>query len=70
MRAMKVRYSIDALLHIAAIHTYINERNPVAATRVIVRIRIAAEQLGKTLVWDMWARHLERENGSSRAYGS
>ena len=33
---MKVRYTIDALLHIAAIHTYINERNPVA--RVFLEI--------------------------------
>ena len=27
---MRVCYTIDALLHIAAIHSYINERNPVA----------------------------------------
>jgi plasmid stabilization system protein ParE len=45
---MKVRYTIDALLHIAAIHSYINERNPVAASRVVARIRSAAEQLGET----------------------
>jgi toxin ParE1/3/4 len=45
---MKVRYTIDALLHIAAIHAYINERNPVAATRVIARIRAAADRLGDT----------------------
>ena len=45
---MKVRYTIDALLHIAAIHTYINERNPVAATRVIGRIHSAAELLGES----------------------
>ena len=45
---MKVRYTIDALLHIAAIHSYINERNPVAASRVVARIRSAAEQLGGT----------------------
>jgi toxin ParE1/3/4 len=45
---MKVRYTIDALLHIAAIHAYINERNPVTATRVIARIRSAAERLGET----------------------
>lgn len=43
---MTVRYTIDALLHIAAIHSYINERNPVAASRVVARIRSAAEQLG------------------------
>ena len=45
---MKVRYTIDALLHIAAIHAYINERNPQAATRVVSRIRAAAEHLGNT----------------------
>jgi plasmid stabilization system protein ParE len=45
---MKVRYTIDALIHIAAIHSYINERNPVAASRVIARIRAAAEQLSQT----------------------
>jgi toxin ParE1/3/4 len=44
---MKVRYSIDALLHIAAIHSYINEHNPAAASRVITRIRAAAEHLGE-----------------------
>ena len=43
---MKVRFTVDALLHIAAIHAYINERNPVAATRVVTRIRAAAERLG------------------------
>lgn len=44
---MKVRYSIDALLHIAEIHAYINERHPVAATRVVARIRAAADRLGE-----------------------
>jgi toxin ParE1/3/4 len=44
---MKVRYTIDALLHIAAIHAYIDERNPVAATRVVARIRLAANRLGE-----------------------
>ena len=47
MRALKVRYTIDALLHIGAIHAYIDERNPVAATRVIARVRAAAERLGE-----------------------
>jgi toxin ParE1/3/4 len=44
---MKVRYTVDAILQIAAIHSYINERNPVAATRVIARIKNAAERLGE-----------------------
>jgi toxin ParE1/3/4 len=47
VRTLKVRYTIDALLHIGAIHSYIEERNPVAATRVIARVRTAAEQLGE-----------------------
>src|SRR5689334_12704806 len=47
MRPMKVRYTIDALLHILAIHSYISERNPVAATRVVARIRSAAGRLGE-----------------------
>jgi plasmid stabilization system protein ParE len=49
MRATKVRYTIDALLHIATIHSYINERNPVAAVRAVARIRTAAERLGEFL---------------------
>ena len=44
---MKVRYTVDALLHIAGIYTYINERNPIAATRIIARIRTAVERLGE-----------------------
>ena len=47
MRALTVRYTIDALLHIGAIHSYINERNPMAASRVIARVRAAAERLGE-----------------------
>lgn len=47
MRALKVRYAIDALLHIGAIHAYIDKRNPVAASRVMARVRAAAEQLGE-----------------------
>lgn len=43
---MKVRYAVDALLHIAAIHSYIHERNPIAAVRIVERIRTAARQLG------------------------
>jgi toxin ParE1/3/4 len=45
---MKVRYTIDALLHLAAIHAYIDERNPLAAARVVGRIRAAAERLGES----------------------
>jgi toxin ParE1/3/4 len=42
---MKVRFALEARAHIAAIHAYINERNPVAANRVIARIRAATDRL-------------------------
>jgi toxin ParE1/3/4 len=45
---MRVRYTVDALLHIVAIHSYINERNPVAAKRVVARIQNAADLLGES----------------------
>jgi toxin ParE1/3/4 len=44
---MKVRYTLEAIGHIDAIHAYIEARNPEAARRVITRIRAAAEQLGE-----------------------
>jgi toxin ParE1/3/4 len=44
---MKVGYSLEALIHIAAIHAYIDHRSAVAATRVVARIRQAAEDLGR-----------------------
>jgi toxin ParE1/3/4 len=44
---MKVRYTLEALEHMDAIYVYIEQRNPVAATRVITRIRAAAERLGE-----------------------
>jgi toxin ParE1/3/4 len=45
VRLVKLRYSEDAIRHIDAIHAYIAERNPIAATRVVERIRVAAERL-------------------------
>jgi plasmid stabilization system protein ParE len=42
---MRLRYTAAARDHIAAIHRYIAERNPVAATRVVARIHAAAERL-------------------------
>ncbi len=41
------RYTLEALTHLAAIHSYIDARNPIAARRVITRIRAAAERLGE-----------------------
>jgi addiction module RelE/StbE family toxin len=42
---VKLRHTESARAHISRIHDYINERNPVAAGRVVARIRRAAEQL-------------------------
>lgn len=42
---MRLRYTIDAVAHISAIHDYISERDPSAAARVVRRIRAAAERL-------------------------
>ena len=39
MRAVKVRYSRRARRQLDNIHSYIHERNPEAATRVVARIR-------------------------------
>jgi toxin ParE1/3/4 len=44
---MKLRYTADARRHIAAIFSYINDRNPAAATQIISRIRLAAERLAE-----------------------
>ena len=42
---MRLRYTAQAREHIAAIYSYIRDRNPVAATQVVARIRLAAERL-------------------------
>ncbi len=42
---MRLRYTAQAREHIAGIYQYIGERNHVAATNVIARIRLAAERL-------------------------
>jgi toxin ParE1/3/4 len=43
---VRVRFTLEALGHIAAVHAYIVERNPVSAARVVERILAAAERLG------------------------
>jgi toxin ParE1/3/4 len=45
MRPVRLRYTAQAREHIAAIHGYISDRNPIAATQVMARIRLAAERL-------------------------
>jgi toxin ParE1/3/4 len=42
---MRLRYTAEARRHIAAIYSYICDRNPAAATQVAARIRSAAERL-------------------------
>jgi plasmid stabilization system protein ParE len=44
---VRLRYSLAARSHISQIHSYIDERSPAAATRVIARIRVAAERLAE-----------------------
>jgi toxin ParE1/3/4 len=45
MRPVRLRFTTEARGHIAAIFSYIKDRNPVAATQVVGRIRLAAERL-------------------------
>jgi toxin ParE1/3/4 len=45
MRPVRLRYTAQAREHIAAIYSYIRDRNPAAATQVVARIRLAAERL-------------------------
>ena len=47
MRSVRLRFTAEARQHIAAIFSYIGDRNPVAATQVVARIRAAAEQLAE-----------------------
>jgi plasmid stabilization system protein ParE len=44
---MNVRFTLEALPHLDAIHQYIEARNPQATRRAIGRIRAAAERLGE-----------------------
>jgi toxin ParE1/3/4 len=45
MRPVRLRYTAEAREHIAAVYSYIRDRNPAAATQVVARIRWAAERL-------------------------
>ena len=47
MRPVKLRFTAEAREHIAAIYSYIRGRNSIAATQVVGRIRLAAEQLAE-----------------------
>jgi toxin ParE1/3/4 len=45
---VRVRYEPNALVDIQNIHRYIEKRNPVAAERVVDRIRTAARRIGES----------------------
>ena len=47
MRPVRLRFTEEARDHIAAIYSYIKDRNSAAATQVAARIRSAASQLGE-----------------------
>lgn len=47
MRPVRLRFTAEAREHIAAIYSYIRDRNPVAATQVVGRIRLATERLAE-----------------------
>ena len=44
---MKVRFTLEALNHIAAIHFYIEFRSPQAAARIAARIFSEAQRIGQ-----------------------
>jgi len=44
---MKLRFTIEALTHIAGIHLYIEARSPVAAAHIVKRIFTAADRLAE-----------------------
>jgi plasmid stabilization system protein ParE len=47
MRPVRLRFTEEARDHIAAIYSYIKDRNSAAATQVAARIRSAASQLAE-----------------------
>ena len=47
MRPVRLRFTAEAREHIAAIYSYLRDRNPVAATQVVGRIRLATERLAE-----------------------
>ena len=44
---MKLRFTIEALTHIADIHLFIEGRSPVAATHIVARIFAAVDRLAE-----------------------
>jgi plasmid stabilization system protein ParE len=44
---MNVRFTLEALAHIASIRLYIEDRSPAAATRIVARIFAETNRLGE-----------------------
>lgn len=44
---MRLRYTSDALDHLANIRDYLNERNPIVAHRILADIKTAARRLSE-----------------------
>jgi toxin ParE1/3/4 len=44
---MRVRFTLEALTHIAGIHFYLETRNRQAATRIVARVFAEAERIGE-----------------------
>jgi plasmid stabilization system protein ParE len=56
---MKVRFTLEALTHIAGVRFYIEQRSPQAATHIAERIFSEADRLGEFPQLDrIGARHL------------
>lgn len=47
MRPVRLRFTAEAREHVAAIFSYLRDRNLVAATQVVGRIRLATERLAE-----------------------
>jgi plasmid stabilization system protein ParE len=42
---MRLRFTADALVHLASIYEFLTDRNEMAARRILAEIRAAAERL-------------------------
>jgi toxin ParE1/3/4 len=61
MRPVRLRFTAEAREHIAAIFSYLGDRNPVAAMQVVGRIRLATERLTefpRMGHWAVWPAHM------------
>ncbi len=65
---MRLRYTAEARGHLAEIFNYLNDRNPIAATQVVARIRMAAERLANFRASATPVACRARLNGSYAGY--